>query len=80
VAVVVMVVVMVMALEFLSFVRHLDQDLFGDSERIRGVMVGVCGVIVFLVVSVVVLSLFPHINIKMIILINHSKIPMPFSI
>lgn len=69
--------VVVMSLEFFSFVGNFDQDLFGVSEGIGGVMAGVGRLAVFFVVSVVVISLFPHINIKMIILINHSKVPMP---
>lgn len=72
--------VVVVSLEFLSSVGHFDQDLFGVSERIRGMMAGVRGMAVFFVVSVVVLALFPHINIKMIILINHSKVPMQLSV
>lgn len=68
------VMMVVMGLIFLSSVGHLNQDLFGMGEGIRCVMACMFGVAVLLVVSIVVLSLFPHINIKMINLINDSKI------
>jgi hypothetical protein len=71
--VLVVVVMVVMGLIFLSPVGHLNQDLFGVGEGIGCVMACMLGVAVLLVVSVVVLSLFPHINIKMINLINDSK-------
>lgn len=72
----VVMMMVVMGLELLSFVGHFYQNLFLVSERIGSVLVGVVGMTIFLVVSVVLLSLFSHINIKMIILINRSKASM----
>jgi hypothetical protein len=66
-------VVVMMALKFLSFVGHFDQNPFVVGEGVDRVMTAVIallGVAVGVVVSILV-SLFPHINIKM---ININKI------